>query len=621
MRRMAWLGLALFVAACGGDDTPPPAPIIDPVASPTAATKILITGTAEFGATIEITGAAAVEPAEIVANPFTAEFRAYVTLNENTVNTLTFVAIDAAGNRSEPATVTVEHVAGFGVGLVSIENLHVNGQACVIMGEPLACVVSPGDLIEFDVATTYIDAKQLGYSAWFQQADQLETLSLFVPADATSPVIRFRFTVPSGLFEDVPLVAHAVDGSGNEYTSASYLLRVSIDAGDRAIALIAEKGLVNGPNDVGVDAAGDVYIANDGDGNLLQIAAGSTFPTVFSSYNGNSSYLAVAGNGDVYVTDNDVFRVSANGLTVDQYANNAPGAARGAAVVPATRAKAVVDATGAADGASIKVGAITYELDNNASCTATATHVCVDTSGGGNLNATLATAINASTEVDAAHDTINNEIVIAAAQAGEAGNNLALVDNGVPITAGFEGGHAEELFVGADGDKFVFRLPEDLTGLPVDIAAANHGVFDVLQPQRGIAVNYTSTASSYDVFGAHIYFIDNGNRDTVIGNHQLTDFVLNGTEIFNTNHNGQFDTLYDVALAPNGCLLVSDEATGDIWSIDVRDPADATPTISLVARGFDQPRGLAFSGTDLYVTDRGFDAVVKISASPTAACF
>jgi len=363
-----------------------------------------------------------------------------------------------------------------------------------------------------------------------------------------------------------------------------------------------------------------VFIANDGDSNLLEVPAGTTIPSVFSVYDGNSRYLAMASNGELYVTDNNVFRVATDGLSFDNYANNTPGNARGLSVVAATVAKGLVDASGSGDGDSIDVGSITYELDIDASCVATATLVCVNINGVANINAALAAAIDPATDFDAAHDTNVDAVVIAVALAGEAGNLETLAGNNVLVMAGFEGGHDEEVFVAADGDQLVFRLPEDLVPT-ADIAAANHGVFDVQRPQLGLTVDYASTASSFDVFDAFFYFIDDGNNDSVIGIHQVDDPAVTTSTIFNTNHGGQFDTLYDVAQAPNGCLLVSDEAAGNIWSVDVRDPLDTTPAITLVASGFDQPRGLAFSGTDLYVADRGFDAVVKISASPTAPCF
>lgn len=622
MRTLVCLSIALLAAACTPtDEEPPPPPVIDPVASPTGASRVVITGTAEFGARIGMSGAT-FEPAEVYADPFTAEFRVVSTLTPNTTNSLTFTATDAAGNTSPPTTVTVEQVDGFGVGVVAVENVRVNGLLCMPSGTPIACVVNPDDFVEFDITATNLAAVSMGYSAWFQIIDRLETLSLFVPSNAgDNPTLHFQFTIPgNALPEDVDIVAHATDAGGNEFTSAGYLLRVSVFAtGGRAVEVVAARRLVNGPNDVAFDSNGNLYIANDGGSNLLKLATGSTFPTRYSPYNRNSDYLAVAADGQVYATDGDVFRVTADGASFVCYAANVPGAALGMDVVAPTAAKAIVSASGASDGDRVTVGAISYELDNNASCTPTPTRVCV-TYAVGQQNPALATAINGSPVVTAAHHAASNTVVLAARTTGEGGNQLTLTANNIIILRQFEGGHGEEIFLGTDGDVFLYRMPEILTPT-ADLSADNHGVFDVADPQRGVAVNYVSTATSLDTFAAYIYFIDDGNRDRLVAQRHVDAPNPPPTAVFTTTHGARFDTLYDVARAPNGCLLISDEATGDIWSVDVRNPSNNNPAVNLVASGFDQPRGLAFSGNDLFIADRGLDAIIKISPAAGGDCF
>src|SRR2546425_12783633 len=106
-RRLALLSplAALLFYACGKDALPPPAPAVDPIASPTSLGAITVTGAAQYGAKIAITGASAVNPAQVVADPFTARFRAVVTLTHNARNTLAFTATDGAGRTSAPTTV------------------------------------------------------------------------------------------------------------------------------------------------------------------------------------------------------------------------------------------------------------------------------------------------------------------------------------------------------------------------------------------------------------------------------------------------------------------------------------------------------------------------------------
>jgi len=72
----------------------------------------------------------------------------------------------------------------------------------------------------------------------------------------------------------------------------------------------------------------------------------------------------------------------------------------------------------------------------------------------------------------------------------------------------------------------------------------------------------------------------------------------------------------------DGCLLVSDDVKGNIYAIDTRVPTNASPTVTLVASGFNDPRGLAFHGGDLYVTDRGDEAIIRLSPSTNSSdCF
>lgn len=98
----ASLGL---LAACSNEDVDPPvAPIVDTVESPTPAATQVISGTAEFGALVRVTGANA--PVETIADPYTARWFAQVELSPGD-NTLSVVAIDAADNESAATSVTI----------------------------------------------------------------------------------------------------------------------------------------------------------------------------------------------------------------------------------------------------------------------------------------------------------------------------------------------------------------------------------------------------------------------------------------------------------------------------------------------------------------------------------
>ena len=72
MVRFVHLAMCVLVGfGCGEtDNDPPAAPIVDPLETPTPETMIRVTGTAEFGSTVRVTGGTAT--AESIADPYTA---------------------------------------------------------------------------------------------------------------------------------------------------------------------------------------------------------------------------------------------------------------------------------------------------------------------------------------------------------------------------------------------------------------------------------------------------------------------------------------------------------------------------------------------------------------------
>lgn len=94
------------VAIITHDDIAPVAPSVDPEASPTGAEVVTLTGTAEPGVEIEVTGGAATATGNA---DDAGGFAIDVTLTEDADNELSVVARDAAGNESEPTTLAITH--------------------------------------------------------------------------------------------------------------------------------------------------------------------------------------------------------------------------------------------------------------------------------------------------------------------------------------------------------------------------------------------------------------------------------------------------------------------------------------------------------------------------------
>lgn len=129
----------------------------------------------------------------------------------------------------------------------------------------------------------------------------------------------------------------------------------------------------------------------------------------------------------------------------------------------------------------------------------------------------------------------------------------------------------------------------------------------------------------------YLYFVDTANTNTLRAYHAVDASAP--TQLFAITSTGSqgFGSLYDAVLEPiavhntnpvNGCVLVSDSANGSIYAIDTRTATTPSPTVTVVASGFNDPRGLAFYNGNLYVADRGNNAIIELSPSPSSSdCF
>lgn len=682
----------LVLGGCAETDTDAPAaPFVDPVVSPTAEPSQAVTGTAEYGATVRISGGA--QDVETTADRYTARFRAEVPLTPNAVNTLSVTATDAKGNTSEATTVVINTIDS----AVKIENLRVDGQDCATSGTPPACVVRAGQLVEFVVtATDDRSLTEIAYTAFFATAGasgSLRERTVLIPQNAALPLSQpFSFVVPDAILEDVALTALAVDGEGNRSTSRQVLLRVTLTTfGGRIPSLVVRDlpgARINAPEDVAFNAAGDLFIANSGNNNLLRVAAGAfsatehvSAPTFSSNVAGgfSPSFLLVDPSGALFTTDrggdNRIARISAaTPPATTEYVQYTFGVnTRGLAYVGAVRPKALIELRQLVDGEVVTIGGLDYEIDLNSFCPttsrcfsgstlgalATALANCINSGSGCTLGAPAGSAAAAHPDVSATAATGApvDAVVLAALVDGpstvglDTSSCLAISFNGnrcPPAVTGLTHGEGS-LFVAMEGGAdAVLRFATDLTGARDETDAVGNaaGAWDMsfggIREQWGLAVRYTGTNTSRDWGEFTFYFPDetaasnrlrgvrhNGliaqpvfNSAAVAGGRPPCGDCIRGTND-PTVPPTVFSRLWDVVQLSDGCLVVSDEGRGAIYTVDARSSTAADPLVSLVATGLASPRGMAVNGAgELVVALVDINAVVKFTPSPDGAdCF
>lgn len=158
MRTHAWklwsllLPLVLVTGCNEKDETAPPAPWVDEIQSPTPEQQPLITGSAEYGSTVRITGGA--QEVETTADQFTARWKVRVPLNLG-ASSLSVTATDGAGNESEPTVVDVEYIEPG-----TPTDISITGPTTARAGEPVTFQVeatdvfgNPVDNLDFTLTT------------------------------------------------------------------------------------------------------------------------------------------------------------------------------------------------------------------------------------------------------------------------------------------------------------------------------------------------------------------------------------------------------------------------------------------------------------------------------------
>ena len=324
--------LALVVASCSEKDTtPPPRPSLDPVVSPTAAGTITLTGSAEYGATVDIVGGVA--PVSAKADGFSAAFRADVQLVASPSVTaspatvmLSVTATDDAGNKSEPTTVEVQYtpLAGPDVNPPVVAVHQVNGY-WVCPGSGLLtdkadlsdCATRTSSVVVFRMGSLVVLTVRAHDDRGLQRVAYKATgTNVSVGGDAlvaTGTYTRntdldstFSFNVNSwaGI---VTVTAQATDPDGNTTNSApAYLdVRFQVAAGDRSTGTVATGPMLSALQDVAVGPTGMVVAANADSAlpAVLRIDPASQSPLVYVDFfPATPQFVTFDEAGDLYTT-------------------------------------------------------------------------------------------------------------------------------------------------------------------------------------------------------------------------------------------------------------------------------------------------------------------------------
>lgn len=456
------------------------------------------------------------------------------------------------------------------------------------------------------------------------------------------------------------VVAQATDVFGNTANSLPVRLRIDLgidvnaDGADRSTVTVGGGFVVDNPWDVAVDSAGNAYGAYRGSGGVAgdevvirfaQSPDMSQAPYAqWAEFGGDlPEFLAFDSADNLYVsTDNADVRLVDPAQVVSTFLP-AGDAYQGLSVLDLATPKTgrCVFVGTPLDDDTITIGTITFELDNDSSCTPSGTHVCVNVvalTRAATIPA-LATAVNGNGAVgvsgfhesdagcDLDNGASNNECLalvhrtVGAAAASVTVTSPAvgrIVCNNVVEAdyAGFGGTNRraydpDAVFVGERSNDFVLSF--DTAGVPLsDYQFASGSMRGAL----GVRTGRVGEPERLWVFGAD----DGGTLETF-------DTATNIRQSL-----GNFNAPWDLAYVPPearlaGCILVSDR-NNEVAAIDLE--KQPFPTVDLLVTGLNSVRGIAFdpgptaaqSDDALYIADSGFDIIVRVTrSSATTDCF
>ncbi len=277
---------AILPACSEKDETPPPAPWVDPIA-PTREARIFVTGSAEYGAKVTLRGGQ--RTVTTTADAHTALFRAAVDLDttipvgSTTVTTrLSVTAEDEAGNESaatkvsvvfdpsalpddDAPAVSVVRVNGFYVCPDGMLTDMADLSDCGARAAP-ATIFRRGSLVVVTIRARDERAlARIAYEAFGTNVDEAQ--DMLVPGGSyvagTDLDVQFSFDIGAWAGE-ILVTGQAEDSVGNIANSRPARLEViyQLEAGDRQADLVASGPMLSAIRDVAVAPDGTLYASN-----------------------------------------------------------------------------------------------------------------------------------------------------------------------------------------------------------------------------------------------------------------------------------------------------------------------------------------------------------------------
>jgi uncharacterized protein (TIGR03437 family) len=258
------------------------------------------------------------------------------------------VAVDRAGNVYLPDNQRIRKISPSGI----ITTVAGNGQCCFSgdgrqatsaqLGNPRGLAVdSTGNLFIVDVAPAHI--RKVSPSGIITTVAGNGTQC---NGPAGSPGIGDGGPATAALFCFGSTGRVAVDGAGNLFITDTDNQRVRKVSTDRIINTVAGSGSyiccsggafsgdggpstsaqLNAPSDVAVDAAGNVFIADSGNGRIRRVSTGGIITTVAGGGVRGPASIAVDGAGNLLATDaTRILRISPDGIISEAAGNGTFG--------------------------------------------------------------------------------------------------------------------------------------------------------------------------------------------------------------------------------------------------------------------------------------------------------